>query len=79
MDKEAKQMFELIISKLDNLDRRISEIQVIQRGLEENIKVTRAVQDKMMYAISEMQGKALKLTKEVEEQGEAISKIRTIQ
>jgi len=55
MDKETKQMFELILTKLDSMDKRQEgmekrqdEVYIMQRALEENAKVTRAEQDKMI-------------------------------
>ncbi|MGH4118060.1 hypothetical protein [Clostridium sp.] len=99
MDKETKQMFELILSKLDNMeqkqdsmeqkqdsmeqkqdsmDKRQDEVYIMQRGLEENAKVTRAEQDKMMHILFDIQGKVTKLTGEVEEHENFISQIRSI-
>ena len=78
MDKEIKQMFELILTKLDSMDKRQDEVYLMQRGLEENAKVTRAGQDKMMYILSDIQGKVTKLTGEVEEHENFISQIRAI-
>lgn len=85
MDKETKQMFELILNKLDsmenkldNMGKRQDEMYIMQRGLEENIKVIRAEQDKMMYIIADIQGKVTKLTEEVEEHENIISQIRAI-
>lgn len=79
MDKETKQMFELILSKLDsienrqesmdkrqeNMENRQEEIYILQRTLEENVRVTRAEQEKMMYILADIQGKVTKLTEEV--------------
>ena len=87
MDKETKQMFELILTKLDSMeqkqdsmeqkqdsmDKRQDEVYIMQRGLEENAKVTRAEQDKMMHILSDIQGKVTKLTGEVEEHENFIS------
>ena len=92
MDKETKQMFELILSKLDSMeqkqdsmeqkqdsmDKRQDEVYIMQRGLEENAKVTRAEQEKMMYILSDIQGKVTKVTGEVEEHENFISQIRSI-
>ncbi|HEY8805532.1 MAG TPA: hypothetical protein VIM42_10595 [Clostridium sp.] len=92
MDKETKQMFELILTKLDGMDKRQDtvekkldgmdkrqdEVYIMQRGLEENAKVTRAEQDKMMHILSDIQGKVTKLTGEVEEHENFISQIRSI-
>lgn len=99
MDKETKQMFELILTKLDSvetklgsmetklgsmetkqvsMDKRQDEVYIMQRGLEENAKVTRAEQDKMMHILSDIQGKVTKLTGEVEEHENFISQIRSI-
>lgn len=39
MDIESKQMFELILNKLDGMDKRQDEMYVLLRGLEENAKV----------------------------------------
>ena len=120
LDKEIKEMFQIILEKLDGMDRRqdgmdqkltsiekrqdsmdqklvsiekrqdgmdkrlISiekrqdEIFVIQRALEENIMVTRAEQDKMMHMVADIQGKATRLTSEVEEHDEVIKQIKAI-
>lgn len=85
MDKETKQMFELILTKLDSMEKkqdsmekRQDEMYIMQRGLEENAKVTRAEQDKMMYILSDIQGKVTKLSGEVEEHENFISQIRAI-
>ncbi|MBW9156979.1 hypothetical protein [Clostridium tagluense] len=92
MDKETKQMFELVLAKLDSMerkqdsmerkqdsmDKRQDEVYIMQRGLEENAKVTRAEQDKMMHILSDIQGKVTKLTGEVEEHENFISQIRSI-
>ena len=99
MDKETKQMFELILSKLDSMEqkqenmeqkqdsmeqkqdsmnKRQDEVYIMQRGLEENDKVIRAEQDKMMHILSDIQGKVTKLAGEVEEHENFISQIRSI-
>ena len=92
MDKEIKQMFELVLIKLDSIekkqdsmeekqdsmDKRQDEMYIMQRGLEENAKVTRAEQDKMMHILSDIQGKVTKLVGEVEEHENFISQIRSI-
>ena len=85
MDKESKQMFELILNKLDGMnqrfdgiDKRQDEMYVLLRGLEENAKVTRAEQEKMMYTIVDIQGKVTKLTEEVQEHDTVIRQIRAI-
>jgi len=85
MDKETKQMFELILSKLDSMeqkqdsmDKRQDEVYIMQRGLEENAKVTRAEQDKMIHILSDIQGKVTKLAGEVEDHENFISQIRSI-
>ena len=113
MDKETKQMFELVLQKLggmdkrfdsmdkrfdgidarldgidvrldgidvrlDGIDKKQEEMYLMQRSLEENIKVTRAEQDKMMFIVSDIQGKVTKLTGEVEEHEKVIDKIRAI-
>lgn len=92
MDKETKQMFELILTKLDSMekkqdsmeqkidsmDKRQDEVYIMQRGLEENAKVTRAEQDKMVHILSDIHGKVTKLSGEVEEHENFISQIRAI-
>ncbi len=85
MDKETKQMFELILTKLDSMDKkqdnmnkRQDEVYIMQRALEENAKVTTAEQEKMMYILYDIQGKVTKLTEEVEEHENFISQIRAI-
>jgi len=106
MDSQTKQMFELILTKLDGMDKRLGsmenrldsmdkrldgidkrldsiekrqdEMYIMQRGLEENAKVTRAEQDKMIHILSDIQGKVTKLVGEVEEHENFISQIRSI-
>lgn len=85
MDKETKQMFELVLQKLDNMEKKQDnmekkqeEMYLIQRSLEENIKVTRAEQDKMTYILSDIQGKVTKLTEKVDEHEAVIEQIRAI-
>lgn len=78
MDIETKQMFELILTKLDGMDKRQDEMYVMQRGLEENAKVTRSEQSKMMYILADIQGKVTRLTGEVEQHENFISQIRAI-
>ena len=106
MDTETKQMFELILTKLDGMEKkqdimdkkqdsmekkqdsmekkqdsmgmRQDEMYIMQRALEENSKVTRAEQSKMMYIIADIQGKVTKLTGEVEQHENFISQIRAI-
>ena len=64
MDKETKQILELILNKIEIIDRRQEvmdkrqdEIYQVSRGLEENAKVTRAEQDKMTHTLGEILGK----------------------
>lgn len=106
MDKETKQMFELILKKLDGLDGRIGgldgriggleekfdglearqesmekrqdEMYLLFRSLEENVKVTRAEQEKMTYVLADIQGKLTKLTEKVEDHETVIEQIRAI-
>lgn len=92
VDIETKQMFELILAKLgsmenklvsveskqDVMEKRQDEMYVMQRALEENAKVTRAEQSKMMYILADIQGKVTKLTGEVEQHENFISQIRAI-
>jgi uncharacterized protein YlxW (UPF0749 family) len=78
MDTETKQMFELILTKLDGMDKRQDEMYVMQRALEENAKVTRAEQSKMMYILADIQGKVTTLTGEVEQHESFISQFRAI-
>ena len=120
MDTETKQMFELILTKLDSMEKkqdimgkkqdsmdkkqdimdkkqdimdkkqdsmekkqdsmgmRQDDMYTMQRALEENVKVTRAEQSKMMYILADIQGKVTKLTGEVEKHESFISQIRAI-
>jgi hypothetical protein len=113
MDTETKQMFELILTKLDGIEKkqdkmdkkqdvmdkkqdimdkkqdimekkqgsmgmRQDEMYVMQRALEENAKVTRAEQSKMMYILADIQGKVTTLTGEVEQHESFISQFRAI-
>jgi len=84
MDKETKQMFDLVLQKLEGIDKRQEnmeksqgEMYIMQRGLEENAKVTRANQDKMAYTLADIQGIVKKLSIEVEEHESIISQIKT--
>lgn len=84
MDKETKQMFDLVLQKLEGIDKRQEnmeksqgEMYIMQRGLEENAKVTRANQDKMAYMLADIQGIVKKLSIEVEEHESIISQIKT--
>jgi uncharacterized protein YlxW (UPF0749 family) len=65
-------------SKQDVMEKRQDEMYVMQRALEENAKVTRAEQSKMMYILADIQGKVTKLTGEVEQHENFISQIRAI-
>lgn len=99
MDNETRQMFELVLNKLDSMENRMGnmynrmgnienrmgsiekrqdEMYILQRGMEENLKVTRAEQEKMMYILADIQGKVTKLTEEVEQHENVISQIRAI-
>lgn len=92
MDKEIKQMFELVLSKLDNIEKRQKsmdkrqenmekrqdEMYIMQKALEENTKVTRAEQEKMMYILADMQGKVTKLTEKVEDHETVINQLKAI-
>ncbi|WP_461206535.1 hypothetical protein [Clostridium sp. DL1XJH146] len=92
MDNETKQMFQLIINKLDkvdvrldkmdsrldNIERKQDEMYLMQRALEENVKVTRAEQEKMMYIVADIQGKVTTLTEEVDEHERVINQIKAI-
>lgn len=40
---------------------------IMRSGLEENAKTTRAEQERMLYILSDIQGKVTKLTEEVDE------------
>ena len=64
--------------RLISIEERQDEIFVIQRALEENNMVTRAEQDKMMHMVADIQGKATRLTSEVEEHDEVIKQIKAI-
>ena len=84
MDKETKQMFELVLQKLEGIDKRQEnmeksqgEMYIMQRGLEENAKVTRAQQEKMGYTLADIQGIVTKLSVEVQEHESIISQIKT--
>ena len=64
--------------KIDGIQARQEEMYLLQRGIEENIKVTRAEQDKMMHIVADIQGKVTKLTNEVEDHDMVIRQIRSI-
>lgn len=70
--------FDGIDIRLDGIDKKQDEMYVMQRALEENTKVTRAEQDKMIYILADIQGKVTKLTDEVEKHESFISQIRAI-
>jgi hypothetical protein len=92
LDNDIKQMFEKVLTKLDSMDGKIDglevrmgslearqkEIYLLQRGLEESVKVTRAEQDKMMLIVSDIQGKVTKLANEVKDHDMFIKQIRAI-
>lgn len=92
MDKETKQIFELILNKIDGVDKRLDgmgkrldgiekrqdEMYIMQGASEENTKANSAEQNKMMDAILDIQGKVTKLTQEVDEHDKVISQIRAI-
>ena len=85
MDKETKQISELILSKLESIDRRQDimvkrqdEIYQVSRGLEENAKVTRAEQDKMIHTLGDILAKVNKITGEVEDHDTVIRLLRSI-
>ena len=92
LDNDIKQMFELVLTKLDSMDVKINsldekvssvermqeEMYLLQRALEENIKVTRAEQENMMHIVIDMQGKVTKLANEVEDHATVIRQIRAI-
>jgi len=64
MDKEIKQMFEMILSKLDSMEQK-------QDSMDKK-------QDKMMHILSDIQGKVTKLDGEVEDHENFISQITSI-
>lgn len=85
MDNEIKQMFELILQKFDGIDVRLDgmekrqeEMYLMQRSLEENIKITKAEQEKMMYTVADIEGKVIKLSSQVEDHESVIRQIRAI-
>lgn len=57
---------------------RQDEMYIIQRGIEENIKITRAEQEKMQYTLADIQGKVTTLANEVKEHDAVINQIRAI-
>ena len=60
------------------MEERQEEMYLIQRGLEENAKVTRAEQDKIIHILYDIQGKVTKLGNEVEDHDTVIRQIRSI-
>ncbi|UZW15736.1 hypothetical protein OSC52_07930 [Clostridium pasteurianum] len=99
LDKETKQMFELVLKKLDSMEKRFDSMETRQesmetgqesmqkrqdemyllfRSLEENVKVTRAEQEKATYILADMQGKITKSTEKVEDHEKVIEQIRAI-
>ena len=59
------------------MEKSQGEMYIMQRGLEENAKVTRAQQEKMGYTLADIQGIVTKLSVEVQEHESIISQIKT--
>jgi len=85
LDRETKQMFELVLKKLDSMEKRFDSMETRQdemyllfRSLEENVKVTRAEQEKATYILADMQGKITESTEKVEDHEKVIEQIRAI-
>lgn len=85
MDQETREMFQLILNKLDKQDSRMESMETRQGemysmlvALEENAKVTRASQDRMEYVLADILGKVNKLTTEVDEHENVIQQIKAI-
>lgn len=64
--------------KIVGLEERQGELYLITRAIEENIAVTRAEQDKMAFAIYEMQGKLNYVVEKVEEHDRVINYIKGV-
>ena len=72
-------------ARLDSMDARVEHLEIRQdesykmmRALEENIKITRAEQDKMMYIVADIQGKVNTISHKVEEHEKVINQLRAI-
>ncbi len=76
--KSIEKRQESMDNRLKSIEKRQDEMYIMQRALEENIKVTRAEHEKMVYVLADIQGKVTKLTEEVEEHETVINQLRAI-
>lgn len=67
-----------IESRMDTMEARQDEMFGLVRGLEENIIVTRAKQERMEYVLADVHGKINKLTDSVEDHDNVIRQIKSI-
>ena len=71
MDKETKQMFELVLNKLDSLDKRQNEIYSIVRSIEHSNNTHKAEIDNLNHKVAHNEGIINKI-------GDVINKSRSI-
>ncbi|MFL0249139.1 M domain protein [Clostridium neuense] len=71
MDKETKQMFELMLNKLDSLDKRQNEIYSIVRSIEHSNNTHKAEIDNLNLKVAHSEGVINKI-------GDVINKSRSI-
>ena len=60
------------------MEKSQDEMYLLFRALEENVKVTRAEQEKMTYVLADIQGKLTKLPEKVEDHETVIEQIGAI-
>lgn len=73
-----EEKLELILKKLGMIEVRQDEMYQVVRALEENVNVVRAEQEKMVFALANIQGKVSKLADNVEDHETVINQIRSI-
>lgn len=61
MDKETKQMFELIIKKLENMEKRQDEIFSVVNAIENSNTIHKAEIDNLTYKIAHTEGTVNKI------------------
>jgi len=71
VDKETKQMFELVLNKLDSLDKRQNEIYSIVRSIEHSNNTHKAEIDNLNHKVAHNEGIINKI-------GDVINKSRSI-
>ncbi|MCT4606625.1 MAG: guided entry of tail-anchored proteins factor 1 [Marinisporobacter sp.] len=74
MRKEQQEMKK----EQQGMKMRQDEMYIMQGGIEENIKITRAEQEKMQFTLADIQGKVTALTNKVKKHDNVINQIRAI-